>query len=198
MIAEKFTTVNIIDCLKNKIEGFGEAELKRALSAFSSIDPRVETFLKNSAEEFSRQRKSVTHLVFSNDRAKLVGYFTLTIKSLTVDAKRISKTTARALKKTGSFDVERNAYTAGAYLIGQLGRNFAPSLKNKISGNELLEVALHLLKGIQNDVGGLIVFLEAQDNDKVLSFYGSNGFREFDRRVASSSDGELIQLIKVL
>ena len=59
-------------------------------------------------------------------------------------------------------------------------------------------MALHLLKGIQNDVGGTIVFLEAQDNDKVLSFYQSNGFREFDRRIASDEALELVQMIKVL
>ena len=57
MIAEKFTTINILDCLKNKIEGFGEAELKRAISSFSSIDPRVKAFLKDRAEEFALQHK---------------------------------------------------------------------------------------------------------------------------------------------
>ena len=42
------------------------------------------------------------------------------------------------------------------------------------------------------------MFLEAQDNEKVLSFYARNGFREFDRRMASDEALELIQLIKVL
>ena len=50
-----FATVNISDCMDNKIEGFGEADLKRALATFSSIDPHVEAFLKNSAEDFARQ-----------------------------------------------------------------------------------------------------------------------------------------------
>ena len=64
-----------------------------------------------------------------------------------------------------------------------------------------LEVALHLLKGIQYDIGGTIVFLEAQDNEKVLSFYQSNGFRALGRRMASYKDDgpyELIRLVKVL
>ena len=58
---------------------------------------------------------------------ELVGYFTLAVKSITVDAKRISKTTVRALKKTGNFDVERNTYTAGVFLIGRLGKFRAES-----------------------------------------------------------------------
>ena len=40
--------------------------------------------------------------------------------------------------------------------------------------------------------------LEAQDNEKLLSFYQSNGFREFDRRTSSDELLELVQLIKVL
>ena len=201
MIAEKFTTVNIVDCLKNKIEGFGWLELKRAISTFSSIDPRVEAFLKGSAEDFARQHKSVTHLVFSNDLAKLVGYFTLAIKSITVDAKMMSKTMERAFKKIGKFDEAMNTYTVAAYLIAQLGRNFAPSVKSGISGDDLLEVALHLLKGIQEDIGGTIAFLETQNNEKLLSFYTSNGFRAIGQRTASSEDDgpyELIRLVKVL
>ena len=42
MAKGKFPIVNINDCLNNRIEGIGEAELKRLLSGFSSIDPNVE------------------------------------------------------------------------------------------------------------------------------------------------------------
>ena len=61
-----------------------------------------------------------------------------------------------------------------------------------------MQLALYRLKLIQHDVGGTIVFLEAQDNEKLLSFYQGNGFREFDRRMASDEALELVQLIKVL
>ena len=201
MAKGKFPIVNISDCLNNRIEGIGWLELKRLLSAFYSIDPNVEAFLKNSAEEFARQHKSVTHLVFSNDLAKLVGYFTLAIKPITVRDERMSKTMARAFKKVGKFDEVQNTYTVAAYLIGQLGRNFSPSLKANISGDELLDVALKRLKGIQRNVGGTIVFLEAQNNEKLLSFYQGNGFRALDSRIATYKDGsalELVQLFKVL
>ena len=167
-------------------------DLKRAIAIFSSIDPHVESFLKDNAEDFARQHKSVTYLVFSRETAELLGYFALAIKSITVDARMISKTMERAFKKIGKFDEALNTYTASAYLIAQLGRNFAPCLKSNISGDELLEVALDILKGIQYDIGGTIVFLEAQDNEKVLSFYGSNGFKEFDRRIASDDALELV------
>ena len=130
-----------------------------------------------------------------------MGYFTLAIKSITVDARMISKTMERAFKKIGKFDEAMNTYTASAYLIAQLGRNFAPCLKSNISGDELLEVALDILKGIQYDIGGTVVFLEAQGNEKVLSLYTSSGFRALDRRMSSYKDEEpceLIRLFKIL
>ena len=99
---------------------------------------------------------------------ELLGFFTLAIKPITVDPKRISKTEERAFKKTGRFDEEQNAYTVAAFLIGQLGRNFSASSKNSISGDVLLQIALYRLKLIQRGIGGLIVFLEAQDNEKLL------------------------------
>ena len=104
MINGKIATVNIGDYIANKVEGFGETNLDRIISTFSSIDPRVESFLKNSAKDFARQHKSVTHLVFSSDMAELLGYFTLAIKSITVRDERMSKTMARAFKKVGKFD----------------------------------------------------------------------------------------------
>ena len=199
--SEKFTIVNISDCMEGKVEGFAEPDLKRAIAVFSSIDLHVQSFLQNNAEEFARQHKSVTYLVFSSDMLELLGYFTLAIKPITVHYKMVSRTTERAFKKTGNFDEEQNTYTVAAYLIAQLGRNFAPSLKNTITGKELLQLALYRLKLIQRDVGGTVVFLEAQDNGKVLSFYASNGFKELGRRMPSSKDYaalELVRLVKVL
>ena len=193
--------MNISDFSDGNVAGMTEADLRQAISEFYSIDPHVEAFLKNNAEDFARQHKSVTYLVFSRITMELLGYFTLIIKPITVRDKMMSKTMLRAFKKVGKFDEVQNTYTVAAYLIAQLGRNFAPSLKNNISGKDLLDAALYILKGIQRNVGGTIVFLEAQDNDKVLSFYQSNGFRALDKRLASYKDGgsyELIQLFKVL
>ena len=123
------------------------------------------------------------------------------IKPITVHSKMMSRTMERIFQKIGRFDEEQNTYTASAYLIAQLGKNFSSFLKNSITGNELLQLALYRLKLIQEDVGGLIVFLEAQDNEKVLSFYTSNGFRALDRRMSSYKDEEpceLIRLFKIL
>ena len=196
-----FATVNISDCMDNKIEGFGEADLKRALATFSSIDPHVEAFLKNSAEDFARQHKSVTYLVLPADMTELLGYFTLAAKPITLELGKMSKTMERAVKKTGKLDVGLATYTTSAFLVAQLGKNFSPSLKNSISGSDLLDGALYILKGIQRGIGGTIVFLETQNNGKLLSFYQGNDFKALGKRTALHKDGttaELIRMVKVL
>ena len=65
----------------------GEEELLGILSEFScSINPDVERFLREQSVEFTKKNQSVTYLVFSNNDASLVGYFTLAIKPISVNA----------------------------------------------------------------------------------------------------------------
>ena len=118
MVKGNFFIVNISDFSGGKVPGMTVSDLRQAIFEFSSIDPNVEAFLKYRAEEFARQHKSVTYLVFSSDMAELLGYFTLAIKPFTVEIEKISRTTERAFKKVGRLDKEQNTYTAAAYLIG--------------------------------------------------------------------------------
>ena len=50
--------------------------------------------------------------------------------------------------------------------------------------------------------GGMVVFLEAEDNEKLMNFYeGKNGFRRFDVRETKTGEEykhTLVQLLKVL
>ena len=104
MFSGNFTTINISDYLENKIEGFGDVNLHRAVATFSSIDRNVESFLKKNAEEFARQHKSVTYLVFSRITTEVLGFFTLAIKPITVEIGKMSKTTERAFNGASRVD----------------------------------------------------------------------------------------------
>ena len=75
MTRGNFVIINITDCLEGKIEGFTVADLKEALSEFSSIDPNVASFLKKNAQDFARQHKSVTYLVLSASMTELLRFF---------------------------------------------------------------------------------------------------------------------------
>lgn len=89
-----------------------------------------------------------------------------------------------------------------AYLIAQLGKNFANHANDLISGQQLFELAMAKIKELQYLAGGMVVFLEAEDNEKLMQFYESqNGFKRLDTKETKTSvesTHTLIQLLKVL
>ena len=50
-----------------------------------------------------------------------------------------------------------------AYLIAQLGKNFADGRNNRITGAEMLELAWSVIEEMQYMGGGMVVFLEANN-----------------------------------
>lgn len=50
-----------------------------------------------------------------------------------------------------------------------------------ISGSELLQLAIEKVKLVQKEIGGRFVYLECEDNDKLIQFYESNNFKVFWR-----------------
>lgn len=182
----------------------GEDELRQILSDFfCDKNPDVERFLKERSIEFTKKNQSVTYLVFSNDDASLVGYFTLTIKPITVNAEKFSNTVKHKIARVSELDEENGTYTLSAYLIAQLGKNYKDGVNGKITGEQLLQAAIDTIKELQHMVGGMVIFLEAEDKEKLMHFYeDENGFKRFDVRETKCSDNDesykLIQLLKVM
>lgn len=85
---DKFSYINIREYLvQDNPGGIGEADLQAAISDFSC--PRnldVEHFLKENAIEFTKKNQSVTYLVLSNEDGEVVGYFTIALKPITINA----------------------------------------------------------------------------------------------------------------
>ena len=181
----------------------GEDELRQLLSEFfCDKNPDVERFLKEQSIEFTKKNQSVTYLVFSNEDASLVGYFAITIKPITVNAENFSNTMKRKIARVSELDEENGTYTLSAYLIAQLGKNFKDGVNEKITGEQLLQAAVDTIKELQYMAGGMVIFLEAEDNDKLMHFYeDENGFKRFDiKEVKAGTENEhiLVQLLKIL
>lgn len=72
----------------------------------------------------------------------------------------------------------------------------------KISGEQLLQAAIDTIKELQYMAGGMVVFLEAENEEKLMQFYEEkNGFKRFDTKdvkVGTEAEHELVQLLKVL
>ena len=180
----------------------GEPALVKLLSEFSCPkNPDVERFLKNSAIEFTKKNQSVTYLVFSKNSGEMLGYFTLALKSLAIRGETVSKTTKRKLLRVGELDENSDTYTMSAYLIAQLGKNYTDGRDKEITGNVLIELAWMMIEKAQYMFGGMVTFLEAENEEKLLSFYSSNRFSQFDTRQSTSDKDEsheLVQLLRLL
>ncbi len=200
---DKFFSVNIREYLAlGNDEEAGEPALLELLSGFSCPkNPDVERFLKKSAIEFTKKNQSVTYLVVSAEDVRLLGYFTLALKPLTVRGETVSNTMKRKLLRISELDESSDTYTMSAYLVAQLGKNFSENEGTEITGEELLKLAWDKIKEIQYLGGGMVTFLEAENEEKLLSFYRDNRFSQFDtRQTASDTDEshELVQLLRLL
>ncbi len=198
----KYRIINIRRYIGNENPELGEDELLQILSEFSCpLNPDVERFLKYSSIEFTKKNQSVTYLVFSVADGKLLGYFTLALKPLTVRGETVSNTVKRKLLRVSELDKKSDTYTMSAYLIAQLGKNYSENDGKMITGAELLGLAWNKIKATQYMFGGMVTFLEAENEEKLLSFYRDNRFLQFDtRQTASDTDEahELVQLLRLL
>ena len=198
----KYRIINIRRYIGNENPELGEDELRQILSEFSCpMNPDVERFLKYSSIEFTKKNQSVTYLVFSVADGKLLGYFTLALKPLTVRGETVSNTVKRKLLRVSELDKKSDTYTMSAYLIAQLGKNYSEKDGKMITGAELLGLAWDKIKATQYMFGGMVTFLEAENEEKLLSFYRNNRFSQFDTRQTASDaeeSHELVQLLRLL
>ena len=198
----EFSVINIRRYLNSDNPKLGESRLLQVLSGFSCPkNPDVERFLKKSSIEFTKKNQSVTYLVFDVNSMELVGYFTIALKPLTVRGETVSNTVKKKLMRVSELDEQSQTYTMSAYLIAQLGKNFKNGAEKKITGEELLELAWDIVEKMQYMGGGMVTFLEAENSERLLSFYQANRFQTFDtRQTATDSEEphELVQLLRLL
>lgn len=179
----QYVQINLSDLL----EQLGEDEVKTILSTFSCpLNADVEKFLRDKSIEFSKRGFSKTHLVFwkSEDgkEKEFVGYYTIASKFITIKKDVVSSKEARKLKEQGDFNVDTKEYTVAAPLIAQLGKNYTDGNDTLISGDDLLSLAMEKVKHVQKEVGGRFVYLECEEEEKLMEFYESNNFKMFGKR----------------
>lgn len=200
---QSYFCVNIRSCLEaNPNQIIGENELQKILSDFSSPKNQdVENFLKNNAIDFSKKHQSVIYLVFSTEEVEMAGYFTITMKPVTINAQGLSNTAKKRLDRFSKYDEKTDTYVVAAYLIAQFGKNNNEHIAHPIQGTKLMDCAVEKLSEIQYQLGGLLVYLECENQEKLLDFYqNKNGFRLFGERITEGTKEphRLLQLMNFL
>ncbi len=198
---DDFLILNIREYLRQGEDG--ENMLRQVFSTFScEKNADVERFLLQQSIEFTKKNQSVTYIVITPEQGQIVGYFTITIKPITVNADSFSNTVKKKIARVSEQDAENGNYSLSAYLIAQLGKNYKNGANRLITGEQLLGMAIEKVKELQYMAGGMVIFLEAENEEKLLQFYeAENGFKRFDvKEVKSGAENvhTLIQLLKVL
>lgn len=184
---------NILD----EIKAVGEDDLKNDLKSFScKTNEEIETFIREKAIDFAKRKLSITYLVEDINDGAILGYFTLTHKSIVVDAANLSKSSEKKLARYSRKDAKTGNYMASAFLLAQFGKNYAVDEGKRISGSELMSFADIVLIDIQYRIGGGIVYLDCEDHDKLIKFYSGQNFKRFDDRFAEEENKEYIQFMR--
>ena len=186
---------NILDFLEEEGEGF----LEQTLASFScGVNLEIERFLKERAVDFAKRRLSITYLVTDMDDGEILGYFTLTHKSIILAGQGFSKTAQRKLTRHSRLDKQTGNYMASAFLLAQFGKNYGVDGGKRINGTDLMELVNDILVDVQRRIGGGIVYLDCEDKAALINFYARMGFQKFDERFSEEDNQRYIQLMRFL
>ena len=187
--------VNILD----EIETFGEEVLKSILLKFvSEKNAEIEEFIRDKAIDFAKQKLSITYLVIDTDSGLILGYFTLTHKSVILNSDGLSRTFQKKLAKYSRLDRDTGNYVVSAFLLAQLGKNYAVKADERISGKQLMKLVNDVLLDVQRRIGGGVMYLDCEDNPKLKNFYSQENFKEFADRFSSEDERKYIQFMRFL
>ena len=185
--------INILDELKND----DEAKLMEDLSLFSCpINPAIENFIKKRAIDFARRKLSITYLVTDSVDGQILGYFALTHKAVLIPNVRLSNTSRKKLERFARLDRATGDYMASAFLIAQFGKNYGVEDGGRISGKELMDIANDILVNIQRQIGGGIIYLDCEDNEKLQQFYVNENFQRFGERFSEEDNQKYLQYMR--
>ena len=181
-------------------EGKPDEEVSDFLKRFScKKNKEVQWFLRKLSMRFARLNISATHLVLSEDFERIVAYYTLVCKPLSVRADGLSEDSRSSLEEFCRLNVQRKCYDFSAYLIAQLGRNYAQGLTESISGDELMALILDHLRRMRINLGGNVAFVEYErGNAKLLDYYTRNGFVAMHSQSDSGENDKLDQLFRFI
>lgn len=190
-----YTIMNILDLL----ESVGTNEVLKGLSSFSCPkNQEIENFLHKNAIEFAKRKLSITYLLLDNSDGEIVGYFTLAHKAIEIKNDNISNTVRRKLSSHAKLDADTNSYTVSAFLLAQIGKNYSADNGHRITGKELIEFANDVLTDIQHRIGGGIIYLDSEDNQRLKDFYISeNHYKIFGERYSASDHTYYLQMLRL-
>lgn len=190
----QYTVINILDLM----DAVGENEVRKGLSDFlCPQNAEIENFIRNNAIDFAKRKLSITYLLLDNTDGAITGYFTLAHKAIEIKNDNISNTTRRKLSSHARLDSDTNSFTASAFLLAQIGKNYSIDNERRITGEKLIRYADDVMADIQRRIGGGIIYLDCEDKQQLKTFYiDQNHYKIFGERYSVSDGIRYLQMIR--
>lgn len=157
-------------------------------------NPDVENFIKNTAERYDKYDNSKTHLILDADNLQngILAYYTLSSKEIILSNDLfISKT------KIGNLHgISRTTKSLKGFLLGQIGKNHF--LGNPINLESIFEEIYTMVNESRKNVGGRLLFLECEDNEKLINLYKNNGFEILQKEYKRNQEKDFVVMFRAL
>lgn len=188
----KYDCANIYELIDN----FGKEAVGNFTSNFiCSKNIEIQEFLKKNAYEFALKFQAITYFIFSKETNSLEAYFSLTIKPIDIKSENLSKRALQRILRISELNDDNKTVNPAAYLIAQIGKKD----NSGININDIFEFIDIVIKKIQRSCGGVVEFLESENNDKLIDIYKRKGFNIFNiRKSKSGEDRKLIQMYRLI
>ena len=158
-------------CSKNKIK-----KLLRTFKCKRNED--LEHFFHNTSLLFENKLRSKTYLYIHNMTKNVVAYFTISIKTLSVNGLKDD-----TIKRLDGSD-NKSICSIPCFLIGQLGKSESSS---RIKGDFIINDAVEIIDQAQKSLGGRFIMIDSINNSKVILFYEKHGFLPIEEDKSSES-----------
>ena len=86
-----------------------------------------------------------------------------------------------------------------AFLLAQFGKNYNIEEQRRVSGAELMDCVDEVLKSIQHQIGGAVVYLDCEDKKKLITFYSDvSGYKQISERISERDRVKYLQFYKFI
>ena len=188
-----YAVVNILDYM----ELIGEESVVDVLSSFSCPkNKEIENFFRNNA---AKRKMSITYLLL-DEYSRVLAIFAITHKAVQIWEKNLSSTLQKKIQRYAQKNENTDEYALSAFLIGQFGKNYHHKDAPVPDGGKMMEAVLTILKHVQREIGGGVVYLECEEKPELLNFYQNekNRFRKFGERLSEKENVNYIQMLRIL
>ena len=153
-----------------------------------NINSDLTNFIHSIAYDFEERQIAKTFVLVNNDKNEVVGYFTISMKSLSTNG--MSKT---SIKKIDGISNSR--VCIHSFLIGQLG--ISDKYAEYKIGTLLLDDAFSKIEMAHDLVAGRYILVDAIKHIKVINFYKEYGFTLLDTNLEESENGSVRMIYKI-